>query len=275
VPSRSLSKTQARVILSLEAESRELVSLGEIEKLARVSRGFARKLAHDLVVRGWLQRVRRGLYLLNPSSHGSEIVPDTDPLRVGSRIVEPYYFGYATAAELEGLFPQASRVYYLVTTSRWRPGRSLSRQFRVIRVAPSRFFGLRRMVRRGTSLFVSDPERTVLDCLDRPDFSGGMAGVAQILAMAKPRFNWSRFGSYLDRFGNRSLTLRAGYLAEHVRPSVPPPRSWLLRRLASAADPFVPLGPPREFGRRGPHDARWHVIQNVPRARLFAEGEIA
>lgn len=272
--SRSLSKTQARVVLSLEAEARELVSLREIEQRARVSRGFARKLAHELVVRGWLQRVRRGLYLLNPSRHGSDVVPDTDPLRVGSRLVEPYYFGYATAAELEGLFPQASRTYYLVTTSRWLPGKSLARRFRVIRVSPSRFFGRQRMVRRGTSLFASDPERTVLDCLDRPDFSGGMAGAAQILAMAKPRLDWSRLGTYLDRIGNRSLALRTAYLAERVRPSVPPPSSWLRRRLASAAGPFVPLGPPKAYGRRGPRNARWHVIQNVPDARLFAEGEI-
>jgi predicted transcriptional regulator of viral defense system len=262
------------VILSLEAESRDVVSLDEIGRRAGVSRGFARKLAHDLVGRGWLQRVRRGIYLLNPSRHGPDALPDTDPLRLGSRLVEPYYFGYATAAELGGLFPQASRVYYLVTTARWLPGRGTARRFRVIRVSPSHFFGLRTIVRRGTSLVVSDSERTVLDCLNRPEFSGGMAGVAQILAMAKPRLDWSRLEKYLNRFGNRSLARRMGYLLERIRPSVRPPDPWLRRRLATAAEPFVPLGPPKTFGRRGSRDLRWHVIQNVPEARLFAEGRI-
>jgi len=130
---RSLSKTEAKVVLSLEADRQDLVTLAGIQKRADVSSVFARKLAHDLVRRGWLQRVRRGTYLLNPSRHGPEALPDTDPLRIGSRLLDPYYFGYATAAELHGLFPQASRVYYLVTTKRYGVAGHSSARFRVVR----------------------------------------------------------------------------------------------------------------------------------------------
>jgi predicted transcriptional regulator of viral defense system len=274
VDARSLSKTEAKVILSLEADSQEMVTLEDIERRATISRAFARKLAHDLVRRGWLQRVRRGSYLLNPSRHGPDAVPDTDPFRLGSHLLSPYYFGYATAAELEGLFPQASRVYYIVSTARWVPGRESSSRFRVVRVAPSRFFGTQSLVRRGVTLVVSDRERTVLDCLNRPELAGGMAGVAQIFGLAKPRLDWDRFGDYLHRFANRSLTLRAGYLAERVRPSVPAPRSWLRKLRPVAEEPFVPLGPPGVHGRRGIRDEAWHVIRNVPDSQLFAEGEI-
>jgi len=271
---RSLSRTEARVILSLEAESVELVTLDEIQKRARVSRPFARKLAHTLVRRGWLQRVRRGSYLLNPSRHGPDALPDMDPLRVGSRLVNPYYFGFATAAELLGLFPQASRTYYLVTTIRSTAGTTPDGRFRIVRVSRAHFFGTRSTVRRGVAVVTSDAERTILDCLTRPELSGGMAGVAQILSLAKPRLHWSRLSSYLDRLGNRSLGRRCGYLAEHVRPSIHPPRSWLQQWLPSPSDPFVPLGPARVYGRRGPRDARWRIIRNVTDSQLFAEGEI-
>ena len=271
---RSLSKTEAKVVLSLEADREDLVTLAGIQKRAAVSSVFARKLAHDLVRRGWLQRVRRGTYLLNPSRHGPEALPDTDPLRIGSRLLDPYYFGYATAAELNGLFPQASRVYYLVTTERYSAAGHTAARFRVVRTRPARFFGTQNMVRRGETLVVSDPERTILDCLERPEFSGGMAGVAEIFALAKPRIDWRRFASYLDRFGNRSLIFRTGFLAERVRRSIRPPASWVRAYLPRPEDPFVPLGPPSTHGRRGPHDARWHVIRNVSDAQLFAEGEI-
>jgi predicted transcriptional regulator of viral defense system len=271
---RSLSQTEAKVVLSLEAEGLELITLAGIRERAGVSPGFSRKLAHDLVQRGWFQRLRRGTYLLNPSRHGPDALPDADPLRLGSRLVEPYYFGFATAAELEGIFPQASRVYYLVTTTRWVPGNDRASQFHVVRVAPTRFFGIRTLLRRGVELKVSDRERTLLDALNRPEFAGGMAGVAQMFALAKPRLDWRRFGSYLDRFGNRSLALRAGFLAEHVRPSVPPPGSWVRTRLPDRNEPYVPLGPPKNHGRRGRTDPRWHVVRNVPDAALFAEGQI-
>lgn len=271
---RSLSRTEAKVVLSLEAEGREFISLDEIRRNASVSPGFARKLAHELMRKGWLQRVRRGTYLLNPGTHGPDAMPDTDPFRVGSWLANPYYFGFATAAELEGLLPQASHVHYLVTTSRPGPSKVGSLRFRYVHTQPERFFGTRGLVRRGVHLTVSDLERTVLDCLNRPDLAGGMAGVARILAIAKPRLNWTRFGAYLDRWGNRSLVLRAGFLVERVRPVLRPPDSWLRRRSGRVGEPFVPLGPPKTFGRRGKRDARWRVIQNVPDAQLFAEGEI-
>ena len=270
---RSLSKTEARVVLALEAEGQDLVTLAGIQQRAGVSPGFARKLAHDLVQRGWLQRVRRGTYLLNPSRHGPDALPDTDPFRVGSRLLEPYYFAYATAAELHGLFPPASRVYYRVTTGRGAVGARPSSRFRVVRVRPAFFFGTQSVVRRGETLVVSDPERTVLDCLSRPELSGGMAGVAQILGLAKPRLDWRRLGSYLDRFGRRSLELRVGFMAERVRPSVRPPPAGIRSRRARPEEPFVPLAPPTNHGRRGPRDPRWHIIRNVPDTQLFAEGE--
>lgn len=271
--SRSLSRTEARVVLALEAEGRDLVTLAGIQERAGVSPGFARKLAHDLVRRGWLQRVLRGTYLLNPSRHGPDALPDTDPFRVGRRLRDPYYFAYATAAELHGFFPQASRIYYLVTTERRAVESRPSTRFRVVRVQPAHFFGTQSVVRRGETLVVSDPERTVLDCLSRPELSGGIAGAAQIFALAKPRLDWRRLGSYLDRFGRRSLELRTGYLAERVRPSVRPPLPWIRSRRARPEEPFVPLAPPSTYGRTGPRDHRWHVIRNVPDAQLFAEGD--
>ena len=274
VESRSLSKTEAKVILSLEAEGRDLVSLSEIRRRAGISPGFARKLAHELVRRGWLQRVRRGTYLLNPGRHGPDALPDLDPLRLGSRLVEPYYFGYATAAELHGFFPQASRAYYIVTTERRTAPAARGSSFRIVRVKPSRFFGTTTIVRRNENLVVSDPERTVLDCLNRPDFSGGMPGVAQILSLAKPHLDWNRFGAYLKRFGNRSLVLRAGFLAETVRPSIRPPAPWIRSRLPQADEPFVPLDRASVHGRTGPRSGRWHVIRNITDSRLFAEGEV-
>ncbi len=270
---RSLSQTESKVILSLEADGREVVALDEIRRRAGVSPGFARKLAHDLVRKGWLQRLRRGTYLVNPSRHGPDAVPDTDPFRIGSRLVEPYYFGFATAAELHGLLPQASQVYYLVTTRRGGPTDAGSIRYRYVRVDPRRFFGSEELVRRGVTLSLSDLERTVIDCLSRPDLSGGLAGVSHVIALAKPRIRWSRLGSYLRRIGNRSLVQRAGYLLERIRPSIELPSSWSAPRRARGSDAFVPLGPPSAYGRRGKRDDRWRVVLNVSDAQLFSEGE--
>ncbi|MGA7923290.1 MAG: type IV toxin-antitoxin system AbiEi family antitoxin [Thermoplasmata archaeon] len=271
---RSLSRTEAKVVLSLEAEALEDLTLEGIRQRAGVSPGFARKIAHALVQKGWLQRVGRGRYLLNPSRHGPDAIPDTDPLRLGSRIVSPYYFGFATAAELLGLLPQASRLYYIVTPTHGHTRWAHAAQFRRITVAPARFFGYHAIERRGETITVSDRERTVLDCLARPEFSGGLGGVVKVLESAGARLHWTRMEHYVRRFGSRSLGLRLGYLVERYGTTARPPGGWLDRVRARRSEPYVPLGAPREFGRRGPRDPRWHIIRNVPEALLRAEVDV-
>lgn len=268
---RSLSPTEARVVLSLEEQRAEDVSLDTIERLAGVSRGFARKLAHDLARDGWLQRVGRGRYLLNPSGYGPEVTPETDPLRVGSRLVQPYYFGFATAAELWGFLLQPGRTYFVVTTTRRTVRLDGPAHYRLVRVRPDRFFGLTTMRRRGQTLSVSDPERTVLDCLDRPELSGGMAGAVQVLARARRRLSVVRLERYVRRLRNQSLARRLGFLSERLGgPTLPRARG---RRAPSvpSGGPWVPLGPPALYGRRGTRDPRWRVIVNLPERELLAE----
>ncbi|HZY70970.1 MAG TPA: type IV toxin-antitoxin system AbiEi family antitoxin [Thermoplasmata archaeon] len=274
MPRRSLSPTEASVVLSLEEEGREEVTLDEIQHRAGVSRGFARKLAHGLRAKGWLQRVGRGRYLLNPSDQGPDPIVDTDPFRFGSRLVRPYYFGFATAAELHRLLPQLGRTYYVVTPRRGVAEWGGVARFRRVTVRPQRFFGLQTVVRRGEKLSVSDPERTVVDCLDRPELCGGLAGVVQILDSASERVDWWRLERYVRRFGSRSLARRLGFLVAARTDRLRPPSGWLDRLRPRAREPFTPLGAPSEFGRRGARDPRWHVIRNVPDRQLLAEVDV-
>jgi predicted transcriptional regulator of viral defense system len=268
---RSLSATEARLVLGWEAEGREEVSLDELETRVGVSRGYARKLAHDLTRKGWLQRTRRGWYLLNPSRRGPEAIPDHDPFRVGSRLAEPYYFAYATAAELWGLLPRAGRTYYIVSPERGHSVARGSTHYRVLHAPRADLFGVQDLVRRGERLRVSDLERTTLDALRHPEYVGGIAAVAGIVASAKPRLRWSRLKGHALRLGNRSLAARLGYLLEHVRPEVRVPRDFLRSLEPPARSPYAPLGSPGEFPRRGPRDERWRLIVNVPERELLGE----
>lgn len=271
---RTLSRTEARVVLGLEADARSELTLAEIRHRARISEGFARKIASELRRKGWLQRLGPGRYLLNPSHRGPDPVPDTDPLRFGSHLVRPYYFGFATAAELHGLLPQTGRVFFVATPLRRTLPATPTAEYRAVHIPRSRFFGTRHLRRRGEDLVVSDVERTLLDCLDRPELAGGLAGVTQMLHSAGGRIDYDRLTRYLRRWHRRSFELRLGFLMEATATRTRPPRRWLARLAARPGEPYIPLGSPVEFGRRGPHDIGWHIIQNVPERRLRAEVDI-
>jgi predicted transcriptional regulator of viral defense system len=271
VRTRTLSSREARVVLTAEAQRREELDLAAIESTAGVSRAFARKIAHDLTKKGWLQRLGRGRYLLNPADRGPDAIPDRDPLRVGAHLVAPYYFGFATAAELHGLLPELGRTYYVVTPRKGGPFPREPAEFRRAYVRPDQMFGVESLGRRGVELRVSDRERTLLDCLLRPELAGGIVGVARILRSLGSGVRWGRVERYLTKYGRTSLTRRLGYLTDHVAGSPRPPTSVLRRWTPGAGAPFVPLGSVTQWGRSGRRDSRWHIIENLPAETLAAE----
>ncbi len=272
-PARSLSLTEARVILGREAEGPETLDLADVQRLAGVRPVHARKLAHDLLRKGWLARIGRGRYLVNPGHHGPDRLPDADPLRYGSHLVDPYFFAYGTAAELRGYLAQAGRVYYLATPRRvtFRP-RHVA-QFRFVRLAPDRFFGGVPWRRRGEVLRVSDPERTLLDCLDRPEFSGGLGGVAQVISRGSAEVRWDRLASYLRRRGDRRLARRLGFWLEHLPLVRRPPARWTTAWLPGPTEPPALLAAGREHPRRGTLDPRWRLVENTDPHRWRSEVE--
>lgn len=273
--SRSLSRTEAQVVLSLEATAKETLDLREVSRiLGNASPSYSRKLACGLVKKGWLQRVGRGVYLLNPASAGPDAVPDTNPFRVGSHLVEPSYFGYATAANLHGLLAQAHRAYFVVTPSRKTVTVSEPAEFRLVRAPLRKFFGATPMEKYGATFLVSDVEKTLLDCIDRQGLAGGMPGVVQVVHTAKPRLDYERLREYLERLDNKSLTQRLGYLLEQVRPDVATPRTFLEFLRSKRGDAFVKLGSPTRHGNLGPYRSDWRIVANVPKDQLFGEVEV-
>lgn len=270
---RSLTPVEARVVLTLEAERREDLSVQTIQDAAGISRGHARKIAASLQRKGWIQAVGRGRYLLNSAERGPDALPDTDPLRVGSRITRPYYFAYGTAANLRGLTTQTPRVYLLASPTRRQTKLARPVRFHVVPLAPHKFFGFEETDRRGTRIRISDLEKTVLDCLDRPDLCGGLPGIVHVLTAARPHLSMGRLVEYLGRFKNHSLAQRLGYLLEHAR-LVKPASPYARRLHALIGKSFVPLDPRRPRTPALSYDHRWRIIQNVSDERLFGEVRI-
>jgi predicted transcriptional regulator of viral defense system len=79
-------------------------------------------------------------------------------------------------------------------------------------------FGARRVWRDGTSVSVSDRERTLVDCLDDPSLGGGLRHTVEALTVyaEAPGAAWQRLVDYGDKLGNRTVFKRLGYLVERL-----------------------------------------------------------
>ena len=203
---RSLSPLEAKVILSLEWEGTPVVSRAEIIELLEGSKGRADKVIRSLKQKNWLQQLSRGDYLLIPAERGPFGIPDSNMLAIGSHLVEPYYYGYATAAEYYHFTAQSRSVAWIVTT-RQVPERTIrNTTFRFVRVVPRKFFAYQPTEVYKQKVIMSDREKTVLDCVDQPECSGGIGEVTRIISVASRELDWKQFVKYTLRFD--SVTLR-------------------------------------------------------------------
>jgi len=95
-----------------------------------------------------------------------------------------------------------------------------------VKLIPRRFFGMTRKNYSGKELLVSDLERTLLDVICRPEYSGGWSEVIQCLRNAR-NVNWDNILKYLFIFKNISLFQKSGYIFEALKDEINTPKRFL------------------------------------------------
>ena len=272
--SRSLSDLEARLILHLEWEKQPVVTIEDTMAILDCSYDHARLVLHRLARRHWLVRLTPGKYELIPAERGEHAFPDTNPLFIGSALVEPYCFSFATAAFFHGLSTQASATVYLATTV--RTGRRLyqvrGKEYRLVFQPPHKFFGAVEVDAYGSRVRMAEPEKAVVDALDRPEYAGDIPEVAGILQRGRARLDWDKLAEYGLRFESQALIQRLGYLTDLLRlPGAEQARDLLVAGIGKST-PY--LGRPGQWGTGGEYNATWRIVDNVPRQELLAEIEV-
>jgi len=272
--SRSLSNLEARLILHLEWEKQPVVTIEETMGILDCSYDHARQVLHRLARRRWLMPLTPGKYELIPAERGEHAFPDTNPLFIGSALVDPYYFSYATAAFFHGLSTQASATVYVATTVRTRSRifHVRGKEYRLVLQPPDKFFGSVEVDAYGSRVRMAEPEKTVVDALDRPEYVGDIPEIAGMLRRGEGRLNWPKLAEYGLRYRSQALTQRLGYLIDLLQlPAAAQVRDLLLAGVGKST-PY--LGRPGKWGTGGQYDSTWRIVDNVPCQELLAEIQV-
>ena len=271
---RSLSPQESRVVLRMTEHGSKEVRRGEIIDMLGVSPQAADHVIRSLRRKGWLERASWGRYLLISPEMGPDALGESNVLALASRIAEPYYFGYGTAAMHHGLTTQHRQVIRLVTPVRTRNRRVLDTEVRIVNPVLRKFFGFGPVDVLGYTVMMPDREKTAIDCIDRPDLAGGEGEAATILATACRRIDWHKVVTYLERMSSKTLTRRFGWLAERAGATIPEDVCTHLHDLAKGSSKafFGPRIP--KPGAIGYQDS-WKLTANVASHELSDSTGIA
>jgi predicted transcriptional regulator of viral defense system len=268
---RSLSGQESKVVLALTERHRREATRAEIVELLGRSEKAADHVIESLRRKGWLERATWGEYLLVPPEQGPDALGESNLLALASRIADPYYVGFGTAAAHYGFTTQHRNVIYVVTTVRLRGREVGESRVRIVNLSSTKFFGFEAVDVLGYKVMISDREKTAIDCVDHPELAGGVGEAATILATAARRFDWNKAAGYLERIGSGALARRIGWLIDYVKADVPPAaRERLLHLAAQSRKTWLGRDPARARAVESAigYDKTWRLFVNVSRNEL-------
>jgi len=132
------------------------------------------------------------------------------------------YIGYYSALSHHGLTEQVPRTVYVVTPTRAKTREIHGVPYRTTTVTEPKFFGFEPVSIDGTTVHISDIEKTLVDCADHPEFCGGLRELATAMRNADEQgCDWDIVGEYLERLDNGAATKRVVYLADQIGLNLP------------------------------------------------------
>ena len=269
---RTLSKTEAKVVLDLEWRNQKTVTLAELREALGASENYARSFAHRLVKKGWLERLRPGLFQLIPADRGPEGVADTNPLAAGAVLVTSYFYSFGTACTHHGLTDQVFSEVYLAYREQRRPETIREHRYVFVHVPERRFFGFGQVAVLGEPVQMATVERALLDAVDRPRYAGGIGEVSRIAARAATRVSWDAMLDLVRRWGSSALVQRLGCFLDLHKAHVPDKVKAALLDLVRPKSKIL-LASRRKWGTTGKLVRTWNVVENVPRDVLLPKDE--
>ncbi len=131
---------------------------------------------------------------------------------IGNFLTEDAVIAYWSALNIHGLTEQFPNKVFVQTTKNKANKEVFGTDYQFIKVAPKKMTGVV-TVGTGTNKFrITDIEKTIFDCFDLVNYSGGFMEL--IRALKRTKLDTKKMTVYAAAIGNKAATKRIAYLAE-------------------------------------------------------------
>ena len=257
---RTLGKTGSDLLTEMTRQGKRIFTFKDAVRAYGSSGQSLRELLSTLVKRGWLQRVEKGKYLILPFEAGREREWTEHEFIIASYLIQPYYIGFRSALNYYGYTEQISRTVFIASTRRkLKSSLEISGvTYRFVTMSERKFFGAKQISINGYQVNISEPEKTIVDCLDQLRYCGGISEVAKALWYGRDELDFVKVAEYSRRNGNRAASQRLGYLIEILGFKADKAIGILLQGISRRYAYLDSLSEPK-----GKYIDRWKVIVNI------------
>ena len=260
-----ITNKAAQLLKYLTKEGKEFFTVKDVKEFLKdTSKSYTKKLLREMTEREVVMRLKSGLYVQVPyDTPANDFFPNWG--LVGSKLVGDanYYIGYFSALKMHGFTTQPSIQEQVVTDKRMKPAVQDIHgvQFQFIYHTEKHFIGNKKVwteaLNRSFPVLYSDLEKTIFDCLYKPDYAFGIVEVAKAIYLAKDKINPDKLINYIKQLDSQAVIKRLGFILELYEIDLPIIEELQQMKSASyaALDPIHP--------KRGKTTSRWRVFINV------------
>jgi predicted transcriptional regulator of viral defense system len=263
---KTVGPQTAHLIAQLHDRGQTLFTLADVKQITGLSPALASSLLHKAVRRGLFSRVRPGLFVIVPVELGSATEFAGNPYLIARSLAagSPYFLSHSTAMEIHRMVTQPQLGIFVSSPLRHRSQTLSGTRYRFVLTKENQFFGsLKHWVTKQEAVDVSDLERTVIDGLRQPEYTGGITEVAKGLWMRRTDMDLQKLVDYALCLKLGAVVRRLGYLLEVYSLGSDQQRLALQNALTptyALLDPIIP--------REGRYLSRWRLRLNVAREEL-------
>lgn len=212
-------------------------TVNDLAKITGLKAASVRMLVWRLAKKGLITRIERSKY-----------TAITEPLVVASYLVHPSYIGLYSALRFHDMTTQIlGAIDIMVSKSRKN---TVYGNRKIIFSKTKHFWGFEKQKIGEYEVLVSDPEKTILDCL-----LSGKVRISQVIESLKShRVNEKRLLSYVLKVEDASLAKRMGFLLDKAGYEVSEYRKY-------AVPPYIKLD--KKMPRKGRKNRDWRIIENT------------
>jgi predicted transcriptional regulator of viral defense system len=260
-----LGPVSSRLITELSRSKKNVFSFEEAVQILKADNKQVKKLLYDLVKRGWLRRIEKGKYFLVPLTVEANKPYTINQFLIASKLVYPYYIGFWSMLHYYGYTEQLVNTIFVVSPKKKRNLSLLGIDYKFVKTHEKKIFGLAEIKINDMVVRASDKEKTLLDCLDHPEYCGGITEVAKGIWNSREEIDSVKMLNYAKKMSNSAVIKRLGYLLEILEMNKKIPiRSLqkMIKKGFSLLDPLLP--------HKGQYNSQWNLIVNMPKEEILS-----
>jgi predicted transcriptional regulator of viral defense system len=226
-------------------------TIQDAQKISTVNKGVLKVILSRLEKQGQIERIEKGKYMIIPlgAKKGQYTLHE---FALGTSIVQPCVIAYWSALYYYGYTEQIPRTVFIQTTARKKKQdvTIFGIPYKIVRIKKEKIFGTEKVWFEDIPVMITDKEKTIIDCLDKPQNSGGIIEIAK--AIRTKNYDTKKLSKYAQTLRNTGVIRRLGYLCDTL--GIPLSLSHIQTRNYLMLDPTQPTTTTT--------NAKWKLIIN-------------